>query len=180
MSLRLASPFPQHVIQAARAAIWARAAAAVAMRSQEWDLPQLGQLLVAINTGSVRVWDGALFAAVIDAFPAPVVVEWTDDSVHSWECFAATFPPRVYCRGVEISPKGELPPEAVEAAVRKLSRAGTPGAVITAIIPRVPTPGEMRLVHEALRHRGRLPPGHMIVVDTLARGPVVEFRKVKA
>ena len=161
MSLRLASPIPQHVIQGARAAIWADAAAWKVAASTgrmseaylDGELHDLALLLAHLRAGAVKVWDSAFFPAVIDAFPTPVDVVFADTKTHSWQYFVTTAPLTIYGPSFELSPRGEVPAEAVEAALRELSRPVPPGTIIGGGcgIPHAPSPEHVRVAREVLR-----------------------------
>jgi hypothetical protein len=161
MSLRLMSPIPLHVMQGARAAIWARAAAGKIAASAGWisradldeDMRDLALLHAHLRAGAVKVWSSAFFPAVIDAFPMPVDVEFTDSKTHPWQYFVTTAPLRILGPDFELIPRGEVPAEAVEAAARELSRPVPPGTIIGGGcgIPHPPSPEHVRVAREVLR-----------------------------
>ena len=162
MSLRLMGSIPQDVVQGARAAIWADAAAmkiaAAVGRISRADLDEglhdLAVLLAHLRAGSVKVWSSAFFPAVIDAFPMPVDVAFVGSkATHPWRYFVTTIPLRVLGPGFELSPRGEVPAEAVEAALRELSRPVPPGTIIGGgcTIPHPPSPEHVRVAREVLR-----------------------------
>jgi len=161
MSLRLASPIPDHVMMGARAAIWADAAAWKVAASTgrmseaylDGELHDLALLLAHLRAGAVKVWDSAFFPAVIDAFPTPVDVVFADTKTHPWQYFVTTAPLTIYGPSFELSPRGEVPAEAVEAALRELSRPLAPGTIIGsyASIPHPPSPEHIRVAREVLR-----------------------------
>jgi len=162
MSLRLASPIPDHVMMGARAAIWAAAAAwkvaASTGRVSRTDLDEglhdLAVLRAHLDRGAVKVWSSEFFPAVIDAFPFSIDVEFDSRTqTHPWKYFVTTAPLRVLGPDFELSPRGEVPAEAVEAALRELSRPLAPGTIIGsyASIPHPPSPEHIRVAREVLR-----------------------------
>jgi hypothetical protein len=68
-------------------------------------------------------------------------------TTHPWEYFVTTAPLRVLGPGFELSPRGEVPAEAVEAALRELSRPVPPGTIIgyDVYIPRAASPTHVRV-----------------------------------
>jgi len=162
MSIRLVGSIPLHVVQGARSAIWADAAAmkiaAAVGRISRADLDEglhdLATLLAHLDRGAVKVWSSAFFPAVIDAFPVPVDVVFDPaKTTHPWKYFVTTAPLRVLGPGFELSPRGEVPAEAVEAALRELSRAARAGTIIgyDVNIPRPASPTHVRIAREVLR-----------------------------
>jgi len=161
MSLRLASAIPNHVLQGARAAIWADAAAAkiaastgrISRTDLDGGLHDLATLRAHLDRGAVKVWSSAFFAAVIDAFPLPVNVVFTDEVTHPWQYFVTTAPLRILGPDFELSPRGEVPAEAVEAALAELRRPVPPGTIIgyDAGIPHAPSPEHVRAARSVLR-----------------------------
>jgi len=181
MSLRLVSPIPDHVMMGARAAIWAAAAAgkitASTGRISETDLDgelhDLATLLAHIRAGAVKVWSSAFFPAVIDSFPVPVDVVFTDGVTHPWKYFATTAPLQVYGPDFELIPRGEVPAEAVEAALRELSRPLAPGTIIgsTAVV-HPPSPLQVRVARVILQRLRSEEISHLspAVVDAIRTG----------
>ena len=159
--LRLLGPIPQDVMRGARAAIWADAAAmkiaAADGRISRADLDEglhdLALLRAHLDRGAVKVWSSAFFPAVIDAFPVPVdVVFDPTKTTHPWQYFVTTAPLRVLGPDFELSPRGEVPAEVVEAALAELRRPVPPGTIIGGCIrPQPPSPEHVRVAREVLR-----------------------------
>jgi hypothetical protein len=154
MSLRLVGSIPLHVVQGARAAIWAKAMAGrILGRVDAEFMRDLAAFLAHVEREALGVWSSAFLPAVIDAFPLPVGVAFDSaKATHPWEYRAYLSPPRISGPGFWLVPRGEVPAEAVESAMRALSRPLPPGAIIgnDLYIPRPPSPVHVRVGREVV------------------------------
>ncbi|MFP3263942.1 MAG: hypothetical protein RXQ62_05915 [Nitrososphaeria archaeon] len=117
-------------------------------------LHDLALLRAHLDRGAVKAWSSAIFSAVVDAFPLLVDVMFDPTkTTHPWEYFVTTTPLQVWGPGFELSPRGEVPAEAVEAALRELSRPVPPGTIIGYDVntPRPASPTHVRIAREVLR-----------------------------